>query len=162
MLTLIIFFVLSSRAEPQAKTDVWAGIVPLSSTRKDTEARLGEPKYNQGYSRSYDTRDFRITVWYGGARNSGADGCNWQVPPDTVFTLLVAPLRKMSISEMPFDVRNFERQPDREARGRFYYFNPDAGLTVATHVFDGEELVEDIEIGPTSADRKKYCRDQHP
>ena len=135
----------------------WQGITPLLTKRAEVEALLGSPTFGTGYILSYDTQSERITIWYGGAKPAKENPCRWNVSPDTVLHFILAPKKKLLLSEVKLDLKKFEKREDLEVKGAFYYFNEEDGITITTRVREGEEVVESINYNPKLEDRKKSC-----
>src|SRR5258707_294323 len=88
----------------QKEGRVWSSIEPLVSTRAEVDALLGPPTSGSGYILSYDTKDEHITMWFGGAKANKDDPCKWKVGENTVFVYVVAPKRKLLVSEANIDL----------------------------------------------------------
>ncbi|HEX5604524.1 MAG TPA: hypothetical protein VFX63_18310 [Pyrinomonadaceae bacterium] len=141
----------------QKKQIEWRTLVPLVTTRNEVEAQLGAPSSGKEYVWIYDTTEERITVWYGGGKSSGADGCRWDTPKETVFNFLLAPKKKVRLADLNIDLAKYRKQKALEMVQDYYYYNENEGITITTRMAEGEEILLSIERGPDAAQRKKYC-----
>jgi hypothetical protein len=135
----------------------WRSLVPLVTTRNEVEAELGAPSSGKEYIFIYDTLDERITVWYGGAKTSATDTCSWNIPNETVFNFLLAPKKKVRLTDMKIDLTKYQKQKALEMVRDYYYYNENEGITITTRVTDGEEILLSIQRGPNAAQKKTYC-----
>lgn len=141
----------------QNKQIEWQSIVPFKTTRTEVEAELGAPRSGKEYIWTYDTTDERITVWYGGGKSSGADGCRWNIPNGTVFKFVLAPKKKVGLADVKIDLTKYQKQKALEMVQDYYYYNENGGVTITTRIVEGEEILLSIERGPDAAQRKTYC-----
>lgn len=141
----------------QKKLLDWKSVVPLVTTRAQVEANWGSPVAGSGYVVQYETASEKIMVWYGGAKSAENDACRWKVSNDTLFQFVLAPKESVRLSDVNINLASFEKQKAREMVNDYYYYNDNEGITITTRVTDGEELLLNIERGPTSAERKKHC-----
>ena len=154
LISLLLFTVTTQKVE---RID-WFKIVPFHTTRAEVETILGAPVMGSDYVFSYDTRDDRITVWYGGAKPWKDDPCKWALPEDSVFSFVYAPKKKFPLSELNVDLSKFKKEKAVEMVNDFYYYNPAEGLTLTTRLVDGEERFLTLERNPNQALREKYCK----
>ena len=141
----------------QEKQMEWQALVPLVTTRNEVEARLGAPISGKEYIFVYDTMDYRVTVWYAGAKKAADDGCSWDTPNDTVFRFVLAPKKKVTLADMNIDLAKFQKQKALEMVRDYYYYNQNEGITITTRMTEGEEILLSIERGPDAAQRKTFC-----
>jgi hypothetical protein len=141
----------------QKKQIDWRAFVPFLTTRNDVEADLGAPFSGKDYIWIYDTAEERLTVWYGGGKSSGTDGCRWDIPKETVFQFVLAPKKRVRLAEMNIDLSKFQKQKAPEMVQDYYYYNENEGITIATRVTDGEEILLSIERGPSATQKKTHC-----
>ena len=142
----------------QKKQIDWRAFVPFLTTRNDVEADLGAPFSGKDYIWIYDTAEERLTVWYGGGKSSGTDGCRWDIPKETVFQFVLAPKKRVRLAEMNIDLSKFQKQKAPEMVQDYYYYNENEGTTITTRIAEGKEVLMSIERGPNSAQRQEYCR----
>ena len=135
----------------------WHSFVPLVTTRTEVEANLGAPTAGKEFIFVYDTTDQRVTVWFGGAKTAKGEVCRWDVPNETVFKFVLAPKKVVRLSELRIDLTKFQRQKAPEMVQDYYYYNEIEGVTITTRMVEGEELLLNIERGPDSVQRKKFC-----
>ena len=126
--------------------------------RAEIERLLGKPVHGTGYVLSYDTKDDRITIWYGGVKPASKSQCKWNLPKDTVLSFVYAPKKKFPLNELKVDLTQFQRQKAYEMENDFYYYNTQEGLTLTTRVVDGQEMFLSLERDPDQALREKYCK----
>jgi hypothetical protein len=141
----------------QEKQIDWKALVPLVATRTQVEASLGAPTSGTGYVFAYDTRDEKVSVWYGGVKLLDKDACRWNVPDEILFKFVVAPKKVVPLSETNIDLTTFRREKAPEMVNDYYYYNEVDGVTITTRMVDGHEVLLGIERGPDLAQRKKYC-----
>jgi hypothetical protein len=134
----------------------WKSIIPLVSTMKQVESLLGPPMSKNGYVRTYDTPDFRITIWYGGVK-PGKDQCKLDVPSDTVLDLLVGPKKKLLVTETGFDLRGFKKERTMN-EDVWNYVNEATGIQINAHESEHrDEIVVFLKFSPTANDQKDKC-----
>lgn len=150
-LTALVLFAL------QKKHTDWKALVPLVTTRTQVEANLGAPISGKGYVLVYETPNEKLSVWYGGARSSDTDLCRWNVPNETLFKFVLAPKTRVRLAEMNVDLAAFRKQKALEMVNDYYYYNENDGVTITTRIIEGEEVLLNIERGPDSVQREKYC-----
>jgi hypothetical protein len=141
----------------QKKQIEWRYVVPLVTTRNEVEAELGAASSGKAYILIYDTAEERLTVWYGGGMSSGADGCRWDVPNDTVFKFVLAPKKKVRLTDVNVDLTKYQKQKALEMVQDYYYYNENEGITITSRIVEGKEILLSIERGPDAAQRKTYC-----
>jgi len=156
---LLIVTVSLALSSQQRERIEWCRVVPFQTTRAEIEARLGAPTFGSGYVLSYDTKDDRITIWYGGARTSKSDPCKWELPADAVFSFVYAPKKKFPLADLKVDLTKFKKEKALEMVNDFYYYNPEEGLTLTTRLVEGEEMFLSLERDPDQALRQKYCKE---
>jgi hypothetical protein len=141
----------------QKESYKWQRIVPLVTKRSEVEALLGAPVRGSGYILTYETQDEGIMIWYGGAKTSQDDPCRWNIPSDTVFSFVVGPKKKMLVSDVKFDLKNFSKFKDPEIGDHFHYFDFQDGIRFSTWMTNGEEVIGSFSCAPNEVDTKKYC-----
>lgn len=153
----IIIAIIGLLLTPQKKTIEWNTLVPLVTTRTQVETALGLPIDGSGHVVEYETDSEKIMVWYGGAKTPQNDPCHWNIPSDTIFQFVLAPKGSVRLSDMKIDLAAFEKRKALEMINDYYYYNDNEGITITTRMIDREEVLLNIERGPTSAERKKHC-----
>lgn len=136
----------------------WSKIVPLQTTRAEIEARLGAPTFGTGYVLSYDTKDDRVTIWYGGVKQPAKNGCKWELPQNTVLSFVYAPKEKFPLHELNVDLTKFRKERAYEMENDFYYHNSDEGLMLTSRIVDGQEMFLSLTRDPDQTLRQKYCK----
>src|ERR687895_2477074 len=86
----------------------WKDIVPLHSTRKDVERLLGSPRESRGAA-TFQTKDGRVRVFFSYGYCKGPTRDDWNVPPDTVVSLIFEPRGELKIAELKLDMTKYER-----------------------------------------------------
>jgi len=99
-------------------------------------------------------------MWFGGAKANKDDPCKWKVGENTVFVYVVAPKRKLLVSEANIDLNKFRKEKDPESDCAFYYYDEVDGTTISTRIRDGEEVLESIHRDPKLIERQKHCPPQ--
>lgn len=150
--------------EPKEKG--WRGVIPLVSTRSDVESLLGSPMPKEkGFVLTYDTNDYRVVIWYNGAKPAKDNPCKWNVSSETVVYFVVVPKKIGMLSELGLDLTKFVRNEDMHTKWIVYYHNEKEGITIETRkqqdesgkFKDGEEIVTNISYGPTPLDKEQKC-----
>ncbi|HBB89877.1 MAG TPA: hypothetical protein DC047_19915 [Blastocatellia bacterium] len=127
----------------------WRGIVPLRSTRANVEALLGTPQ--TGTRNVYKTETETVTVAY--AETPCTYG--WQVPIDTVISLLVSPKNPLKLADVKLDESKYEKRKDNHLENVYYYVNQNEGInwTVDT----GQGIATTFEYYPSDKDAPLKC-----
>ena len=133
----------------------WRGIVPLHSTRKDVERRLGTPK--SACKCIYDLENATVQVTYSeGSCESGSSG-GWNIPPGTVIRFNIHPNDRQPLSKFALDsgldLRRFTKREDPELPGIFDYKDDQKGLIISVD----RATVIDYGFEPTVQDKKLVC-----
>ncbi|HEX8146132.1 MAG TPA: hypothetical protein VF591_02930 [Pyrinomonadaceae bacterium] len=134
----------------------WRGIVPLHSARADVERLLGPPdrKGNKPVVR-YDLEKERVTIIY--SREPCSDGSvygKWDVPPDTVVSMMVIPKKVLPLSELQPDAAQYKVVHVRGVPSYTYYV--DEGEGVRLDVSDGR--VNTIDYFHAAGDEHLRCK----
>jgi hypothetical protein len=144
-------------AAPLSPAKEWRGIVPLHATRANVERRFGKPRAG---SNMYEFKTERAYVVY-----SDGSGCakesesEWNVPRDTVLSIIVTPKVTMRFSALNIDLKRYKKDKDPEVPTHVYYKDKEAGRTY--EVFEGggkdDGLILHIEYGPSAKDSRRRC-----
>lgn len=132
----------------------WKGIVPLHSTRADVERLLG-PALSQCRC-DYRTETENVFVLYSAERCAKGVQNAWNVPSDTVISIIVTPKEEPKLSDLRLDLKKFTKTEDPELRGHFTYTNLEEGVTY--NVSD-DGVVTGIEWFPVPKDKCLRCPD---
>jgi hypothetical protein len=143
-------------AATQAKG--WRGIVPLHSTRANVERLLGKPR---AAGNMYELRTERAYVIYadGGACGKGSES-EWNVPRDTVLSIVVTPKVKLRFSALKLDLKRYKRVTDAEVPTHVYYKDEAQGRTYEVFEGGGTEngLILHIQYQPASKENRLRCQ----
>lgn len=160
MKKLLLICLLSVVSGTQEGRIDWCKIIPFQTTRAEIEMALGPPIRRDGYVLSYDSRNERLTVWYGGAKPRKSDPCKWNLSEDTVFSFVYVPKENIPLTKLNIDLTKFKKEKAVEMVNDFYYYNPTEGLTLTTRLINGEEILLSVERNPNEKLREKYCTHQ--
>jgi len=141
----------------QKESYKWQRIVPLVTKRSEVEVLLGPPVRGSRYILTYETQDEGITIWYGGVKPGKDNPCKWNVSSDTVLSFVVGPKKKMLVSDVKLDLKNFSKFKDPEIGDHFHYFDFQDGIRFSTTMTNGEEVIGSFSCDPKEVDTKKYC-----
>ncbi len=139
--------------------NVWRGIRPLHSTRKDVELILGKPTrqaLNEAYA--YNDKDERIEVLYSDGPCSPSVVGKWNVPRDTVLRLTIYPQRTVLLQELGLDLGKYRRGPDPNIPDSFFWVNRKEGILIQSQIEFGSEQVVSIEYSRSSDDSRLLCK----
>lgn len=132
----------------------WKGIVPLHSTRVDVERLLG-PALSQCKC-DYRTKTENVFVLYSAERCAKGVPNTWNVPGDTVISIIVTPKEEPKLVDLGLDLKKFTKVEDPELRGNFTYTNLEEGVTY--NVSD-DGVVTSMEWFPRPKDKCLRCPD---
>ncbi len=140
-----------------AQAKAWRRIVPLHSTRAEVERRLGKPNAR---SKHYEFRTERAFIIYStGVACVQGPATEWNVPPDTVLSIVVTPKVKLRLAALRLDLRKYQKTPDPEVPTHVNYRNEAEGLTY--EVFEGggadNGLILHIKFEPAAQDQRLRC-----
>jgi|SRR6185503_4965898 len=128
----------------------WRGLEPLRSTRLDVERILGIS--NDPCRCIYKTQSEVVTIFY--ARQSCSENSNgWNVPPDTVVTINVAPKDPPRFSDLIVDKQKFKRTKDLHTPA-VYYYDPQEGIM---YEVSEDGMVRLTVYSPSINDSKLRC-----
>lgn len=127
----------------------WRGIVPLRSTRADVERLLGQPE--KGLGSIYQTGSETISVSY----SEKPCDYGWQVPLNTVISIIVHPKNPLGFATLKLDERKYEKRKDPHHEYLYYYVNQEEGIN---YTLDAEAgVVKSIEYYSPSKDNTLRC-----
>lgn len=135
----------------------WKGIVPLHSTRVDVERLLG-PALSQCRC-DYKTETENLFVLYSAERCAKGVPKVWNVPRDTVISIIVTPKEEPKLSDLGIDLKKFTKVEDPELRGHFTYTNLEEGVTYS---ISDDGVVTGIEWFPARKDNCLRCPETTP
>ncbi len=127
--------------------ETWRSIVPLSSNRSDVERLLGSPV--PGQSNLYTTSSEQIRVTYAEAHCA----YGWQVPLQTVISVMVYPKTSPKFADLRLDESRFEKRRDVDNEARFYYVDQVRGINYTVDA----GFVTTIEYFPSAGDSYRKC-----
>ena len=130
-----------------ASAQGWRGIVPLQSRCDDVKRILGIDGCKSG---TYQTDDGTVSISFSG------DTCKsgWNVPPDTVLSLLVNSRTQQEFASIVSDASKYIKSVDAHLRYVTYYENNDEGVSIV--VFE-DGTVANIFYGPSEKDSTLRC-----
>jgi hypothetical protein len=129
----------------------WRGIRPLHATRSDVEKLIGPPMESDGIT--YDLNDERVNITYSKFPCAKGWPYGWNVPADTVISIVTYPKRKLVLSDLQIDLNKFTLS-DRRENQRVIYYSEEEGITVQT---ENNQQVVSIEYHPVSSDSYLRC-----
>lgn len=151
---LIAFVCMTSGMTMLSQSKGWHGIVPLHSTKSDVERLLGQPNEQGGFT--YDTENERVTIFYSQGTCLGGVS-RWNVPKDTVVSIVVAPKTSLLLSDLKVDLNRYQKELDAHMEGAAHYINKKDGIFIATRTLATDEIVLFIYYQPTPADKSLQC-----
>src|SRR5687768_7747846 len=137
---------ISTLAGP-APVEAWRTIIPLRSTRADVERLLGAPASAQ--RNVYRSGDDTVVVTYAASKCS----YGWQVPVDTVISLVVQPKQGLRFADLKLDASKFEKRRDVHDEPIYYYVNQAQGINYTVT----EGVITSIEYFPSAKDNHLRC-----
>lgn len=135
--------------------EAWRRIVPLVTNAVQVEKILGPPMSRNGKVSIYDTREARITVWYGGGKSAGEE-CVWDVSDDTVVSVVVSPKIQTELARIGFDLTLFTKKGTNDS-DVWNYVSEELGIGIETYDSGEGEIVLFLHLSPTATDRKRRC-----
>ncbi|MDX6610932.1 MAG: hypothetical protein QOD75_118 [Blastocatellia bacterium] len=137
----------------------WRGIIPLHSRRDDVERVLGPSTSGN----IHKLKDMVVVVTYTDGPCEKCWPSGWNVPTGTVVSISIRPVHELTLSDVGFDLKTFEKTKNGEIEGVEFYTNENEGITITYRVF--EQAIETISYGPAKRDYKLACpasrRDLH-
>jgi len=137
----------------------WRGIVPLVSSRRDVEAKLGRPKTQGKFVSSYEFPDEFVDVYYSSGPPCG-NGLNdsWRVKADVVVSIRVVPKQERRLVDIVSDSSKFQRTVDPIKARLWYYSNSDSGVRYTVEKEESlSEIVLAIDYGPRTSQSDLRC-----
>jgi len=135
--------------------EAWRRIVPLVSKAPQVEKALGAPMSRNGKVSIYDTRDARITVWYGGLKSAGEE-CVWDVSDDTVVSVVVSPKTQTLLTRIGYDLTSFTKKGTDDS-DVWNYVSEELGIGIETYDSGQREIVLSLQLSPSAIKRKQRC-----
>ena len=159
---LIVLSALSASSRGQSLEDGWLGILPLVSTKKDVEKKLGRPEIDENGYHGFRHDGMFIQVDYAvgpcQADRRGRGSLN--VPKDTVRGYLVWFHREFKLSDLKWSKGLYDKQVDPHAWKQVLYVNYKDGISLHVGLWNDTEYVANITFNPSEALRKKFrCPD---
>ena len=146
--------------------NVWRGLRPLHSTRKDVEALFGSPDRDWQASASYETDHESIVAKYSNG-SCDAAGTDWKVPKSTLIELSVNPNPSFLLKELHIDLQRYQRYeifpyPETDNPPKVWnYIDDKNGITIRAQSSrgggEGEEIVVSITYQPATKDEHLRC-----
>lgn len=138
----------------------WNGIVPLKSTRMDVEKLFG--KGSEAYQGTFDYKlsKQKLSVTYSSGSCKESSDAEWDVPKDTVLSMVISSRKTVFLDDIPEDLALFEKLPgDYDLPGTFNYLNEKDGMSMAveTRSGHGKDTVNTFFYFPTAAERHLKC-----
>ena len=162
----LTFFAAQADAQTRHRQKGWRRIVPLHSTRREVQRRLGKARRgNASYSLYEFEGEEDARIYYSDGKRC-TEGAEWKVPRGTVLRIFVQPRREpaLHLTDLGLDMRRFRKEAgsgDVQARTR--YTDDAAGVTYEVFEQGGPESgqVMGIEYGPSSRDKCLRCPKAH-
>ena len=153
----LIFMLATSWMSGQDAKDkeAWRRIVPLVSKAPQVEKALGAPMSRNGKVSIYDTRDARITVWYGGLKSAGEE-CVWDVSDDTVVSVVVSPKTQTLLTRIGYDLTSFTKKGTDDS-DVWNYVSEELGIGIETYESGEGEIILSLQLSPSAIKRKQRC-----
>ena len=160
IVTSTIFCICLTLSSPALmQSEGWRGIVPLHSTRADVERTIGAPINN--LKNLYDTDKERVLIYYqqercitGDAKGRRVQG-GWNVSPDTVLSIDIAPKSKIQFSALRLDEAKYKKIIHPHDPLTTYYVNEEDNISVS--IDSAEGWIKRFSYGPTTKDEKLHC-----
>jgi hypothetical protein len=134
-----------------SKAQQWTQIKPLHSTRLEVERILGLPTERNNLT--YNLPNERITIVYSDGVLCREDWpFGWNVPADVVLSVYVYPKTKLSLADLNFDLKNFQK--DEQPNGTLYRNEVD-GIWIESEKFNSE--IKSITLAGGSSDKALHC-----
>jgi len=163
---IIISALLLSVAETCSSKD-WKGIVPLKSTRAEVERVLG-PSADPVLSIYYLRKEIVSVEYSKYSCNQGPvvsgwpvpPSPQWNVPPDTVIAIRVAPREEVRLSNLSINLESFKKvRGDEDMPTHFFYIDEEEGFGIEIFAnLDGEgETVRSYIYQPGIKDKPLQC-----
>lgn len=135
----------------------WRGIVPLHSTRTDVEKLLGSPKQSRGVASTFEAKEGRVRVFYSSGFCKKSVANDWNVPSDTVVSLIFEPNYDLMVADLKLEKTKYERVPDPHLQSGVHYFNKEEGIRISARVLADGEDVQSITYEPAMKDYYLSC-----
>jgi len=129
----------------------WRGIRPLHATRAEVEKLIGPPMEPNGIT--YDLKDERVNITYSKLPCAKGWPFGYNVPPNTVISILTYPKTKVTLSDLHLDLKKYKRT-DRPENQRAVYYNDEEGITFQT---ESDQRILSIQYLPVSGDNYLLC-----
>lgn len=152
--TIIIFLCALASAFSTQREQGWHGIRPLHATRTDVEKLIGAPMESNGIT--YDLKDERVNFVYSGSPCAKGWPYGYNVPRNTVISIVTYPKAKRSLSDLQINLDNYKRT-DRPENQRVIYYNDEDGITIETD--SSRQEIISIQYLPVSGDKYLRCPD---
>ena len=133
----------------------WKDLVPLRSTRRDVEARLGPPM--AGGQSLYQTNEATIYVGYSDGPCEKGWPYGWNVDKDTVVSIVVSPKEPVMFADLKIDKNKYLESRDSHINTRMLYANNGEGITLVVDEVTGR--VKSFTYHPTDSQQKLQCPD---
>lgn len=155
-LTLLVVILMVFLSCKSVEAKAWRGIEPLRSTRADVERLIGSHVVRCGGSACiYDLDEEIVFVLYAtdsSCKNDDATNA-WRVPVGTVIEIGVRFKEEKPLSELEFDLSEFERIEDKHLPSWIYYVNLDQGVRVE----GGLKTASSIRYFQSAKDNHLHC-----
>lgn len=142
----------------------WKGLQVLHSTREDAERLLGKPLKGRikGFGR-YETKEERVDIWYAHGRCRQTDELVYRVPVNTITKIHLDLRKKMPISFMKEEIKNYTKWEQPFNTSIFSYLSKDETKLIEIFVDKfGQEDIIAIEYLPSIKNKKLLCNASVP
>jgi hypothetical protein len=130
----------------------WRGIVPLHSKREDVERAIGSPMKPRGTT--YDLKNERVTIVYSDGSCVNSPSSEWNVPRDTVITIIRYPQTKLMLADLGIDLSKYEKSSNPHNPDSIDYTSKEEGVGVGARS-NGEVVV--VQYFPAATDSYLRC-----
>ena len=167
-LLLVSLLVVTAQAQTVNKSSIktstgveggWHGILPLHTSKKIVEERLGPAKIDDNGYYMYSTDEADIEVNYSTApckENRYGRG-KYSVPENTVLNYRVIFKSPVSLSDLKYDPHRFDRVPSGHTLNYAAYVNVDDSISIRVHIVqDSYEEVYEIAYTESKSDIQKF------
>lgn len=125
----------------------WGWITPGETTKATVEKTLGESieKDKRNPYQTYSASFGKVNILY--STNNKYLECGQIVPKDTVIDYFVSPAQPTLLTQLPYDLATFKRNPVFAPR-EITYLSPDHSLVIdaSTMVLTGGQSVEVVRV----------------
>jgi hypothetical protein len=116
---------------------------------------MGKPNFESGL---YDFEHELVEIGFSRGYCREGDAGGWNVPPDTVTSIRVAPKAQLRLSDLSIDESKYERTDGGHLPYVFYYTDKERGIQLEVI----KDAVANIAYFPGAKDNHLHCPDNRP